>query len=102
MEITLAKLFNRGSKQFDVNRVLIPELTPAKMRPKPRYTHDCPRCAFLGCWAEYDLYFCSGAGMPTVIARYGNNGSDYSSGIGFTMTQLVIAEGLARRRGLLK
>lgn len=71
---------------------------------KPRHTHDCDRCVFLGQHEEYDLYFCkqvAGFG-DTVIARFGSEGPDYSSGIGFDIPYLQEAERLAREKGLLK
>jgi hypothetical protein len=50
-----------------------------------RYQHDCDQCVFLGQWNEYDLYFCGEQGdvFTTVIARYGNEGCEYSSGLVF-------------------
>jgi hypothetical protein len=49
----------------------------------PRYKHDCSACKFLGEYYEYDLYWCpqSAANRPTVIARYGDEGWKYSSGM---------------------
>lgn len=60
----------------------------------PQFTHDCDACRFLGrfriddkSWApaDYDLYYCSpslgGCSFATVIARYGNGGSEYTSGM---------------------
>jgi hypothetical protein len=46
----------------------------------PRYNHDCDKCTYLGQYEEYDLYFCSKF-LPTVIARYGNDGPLYTSGM---------------------
>lgn len=52
------------------------------MTVPPRFTHDCKGCHYLGQDAEHDFYFCpSPMGMPTVIARYGNEGPEYSSGL---------------------
>lgn len=48
---------------------------------KPRYQHDCTKCVFLGTDGEYDLYVCEGEGRPTVIARYGDDGPQYKSGL---------------------
>ena len=44
-----------------------------------RYTHDCEDCVPLGQFQENDIYYCdqSGFDVPTVIARYGNDGSEY-------------------------
>lgn len=59
----------------------------------PKFNHDCDNCEFLGrhihlsedgsyySGKELDLYFCSGE--PTVIARYGDEGSQYMSGMVF-------------------
>jgi hypothetical protein len=69
---------------------------------KPRYTHDCDRCKPLGTAAEYDLYFCLQTGdFPTVIARYGNDGWEYTSGIGSGLLPLRIAELKAKLAGYL-
>ena len=46
-----------------------------------RYTHDCDVCKSLGVMDEFDLYFCPQVGMPTVIARFGDDGPDYESGL---------------------
>lgn len=42
---------------------------------KPQHIHDCNHCLFLGRYKEYDLYY----GHPTIIARYGSEGSEYYS-----------------------
>lgn len=52
------------------------------------YEHDCDKCIFLGSWDDadqsvittYDLYFCPQHNLPTVVARYGNDGPDYHCG----------------------
>lgn len=55
---------------------------------KPQYKHDCGCCEFLGRYhseqdpvGDFDLYYCTKEGLPTVIARYGNAGADYVSGL---------------------
>lgn len=50
-----------------------------------RYQHDCDTCKPLGEYGDADLYFCDkeATGM-TVIARYGDEGSNYSSGLNLT------------------
>lgn len=55
---------------------------------KPRYTHDCYVCSFLGQYKEYDLYFCSRMSLidTTVIARFSNEEGDYASGLTFGVT----------------
>lgn len=48
----------------------------------PRFQHDCDNCIYLGQHEEYDLYYCTqGGDWPTVIARYGDEGSEYTSGL---------------------
>lgn len=50
---------------------------------KPRYKHDCDGCVFLGQFDGYDLYYCKRSDEDmggTVIARFGNDGSNYASG----------------------
>lgn len=48
------------------------------MKGKPEYKHDCSKCTFLGKFEEYDLYYCDKS-LPTLIARYGDEGPQYSS-----------------------
>ena len=50
---------------------------------KPRYTHDCDSCEFLGQYDKYDLYVCPDE--PTIVARYGNDGCEYGSGLDFAV-----------------
>lgn len=67
-----------------------------------RYTHDCGRCVFLGEHGEYDLYFHEGTPpvLTTVIARYGNEGGNYMSGLAFAGRIPELAE--ARRRAIAR
>lgn len=50
---------------------------------KPRFKHDCKACIFLGTYAGHDLYYCKGSESSSMggslIARYGNDGSNYAS-----------------------
>ena len=82
--------------------------------PKSRYTHDCDSCLFLGADDKHDFYFCPQEGKwnSSVIARYGDNGADYTSGLesaiqheknfpGDKEYPLVKALKLARQRGLI-
>lgn len=56
---------------------------------KPLYTHDCEHCVFLGTWVRevegllnqtFDLYVCPRGTLGTnCIARWGNDGPEYSS-----------------------
>ena len=58
---------------------------------KPRYQHDCDNCRYLGEYNEYDLYYCPQGGYPTVLARYGNQGEEYTSGFNSTHPALIEA-----------
>ncbi len=62
---------------------------------EPTYQHNCKQCRFLGtfstrqynCETEqmeevaYDLYWCPQDTIPTVLARYGDAGEEYLSGM---------------------
>jgi len=51
-----------------------------------RFEHDCKRCAPLGEYEEYDLYVCARDRLiDTIIARYGNDPSEYTSGLPFAI-----------------
>lgn len=75
----------------------------------PEFKHECEQCVFLGTLlaenGAHDLYFCTQASLslPTVIARYGDKGSDYKSGMRFTEedVELHVARILAAARGLI-
>jgi len=80
---------------------------------KPNFKHDCDRCVFLGEVVAggklADLYFCGqSGGLPTVIARYSDEGSDYASGLPAAdinqvcTAELVVARLRAEHRGLLR
>lgn len=59
----------------------------------PRYVHDCEQCKFLGLYEEYDLYFCDQNKFgPTVVARYGDEGDEYTSGLHMHTQALIEAE----------
>ena len=68
-----------------------------------RYKHDCRACYSLGQYEEYDLYFCDQISIPTVIARYGDDGPDYVSGLEFaeTIDPLGVAYERARSMRLI-
>lgn len=76
----------------------------------PLFEHDCSKCIFLGIdyWDDRpaDLYYCPAqVGGPTVIARYGNDGPAYCSGMEFALAGHAIlskALALARQRGLVQ
>ena len=75
---------------------------------KPIYEHDCDNCKFLGNYKSpesgdnqtYDLYFCPGE--DTVIARYGNNGWEYASGLRFARPDGTPSLLEAKRRSIEK
>ena len=69
-------------------------------KTKPRFTHDCDRCTFLGQDGKHDLYYCPQGSFPTVIARYGNDGPDYTSGM--SLVDIVPALKEAKRRAIEK
>ena len=72
----------------------------------PRFTHDCARCVTLGEFNGHDLYFCQqrSLGIPTVLARYGNQGPEYYSGILSAAHEPRLGEALVRagERGLIQ
>lgn len=48
--------------------------------PQARFLHDDRNAIALGFYREYDLYFQTQAALPpTLVARYGDQGSEYSS-----------------------
>jgi hypothetical protein len=77
---------------------------------QPRFKHHCAgRCEFLGHEQGYDLYFCGGGQIATVIARYGSRDDAYTSGLSIARTMikkglkdpLVTALKLAQEKGLV-
>jgi hypothetical protein len=68
---------------------------------KPKFTHDCDHCVFLGryfskTWEEeVDLYVCP-SDTPTIIARYGDDGPNYGSGLTFCASSDHYAEACKR------
>lgn len=46
---------------------------------QPRFEHDCEECTWIGTFVDHDVYWCPQGGRPTVVARYGNDGPQYSS-----------------------
>lgn len=47
----------------------------------PKFHHDCDGCIFLGRSEDgrWDLYHCPRCDEGSVVARYGNEGHEYSS-----------------------
>ncbi len=60
-----------------------------------RYEHDCDHCKPLGMFRDFDLYYCPQGGLPTVIARYGEDGN-YTSGLDAADRHPELAEARAR------
>lgn len=74
----------------------------------PYFNHDCKCCVFLGRFHGYrglaDLYVHT-RGETTVLSRWGHDGPEYSSGLGFAYGQisdLTEARARAEGRGLLE
>lgn len=90
------------------------EKSEITVNEKPQFVHDCKSCIFLGRleddgkFGEADLYFCDcgTAGWETVIARYGDLGYEYASGMMFAKPdvnkQLYEAKMRAIKLGLYK
>ena len=70
------------------------------------WTHDCSNCVSLGDFVVnnklYDLYWCptGGLGAPTVVARFGNEGWQYQSGIEMAKSGQFPELAEAYRRGV--
>lgn len=70
------------------------------------WEHDCDRCTFLARSEDgyADLYFClQQHDQPTVVARYGDLGHQYTSGLRIASVSPWLSEAkkLAMARGLL-
>jgi len=65
-----------------------------------RYKHDCDHCKPLGTFAEYDLYYCDELDA-TVLARYGDEGHQYFSGLNTGRPELKIAQLMAEELGFI-
>jgi hypothetical protein len=75
---------------------------------EPQFEHDCPKCIYLGTTLAgghfADLYVHPGPAAGTVVARFSNEGSDYTSGLCFSYganAALTVARLLAEQRGML-
>ena len=55
----------------------------SEYQDSPVWEHDCNECIFLGLYLSHDLYYCKKGPGPTLIARWGDEGSEYTSGIQF-------------------
>jgi hypothetical protein len=79
----------------------------------PVFKHDCKVCKFLGTMRIeridlkpneteiHDLYFHKGTFELTVIARYGDSPCDYTSGLGLSTKELLAAQLIAVKKGML-
>ena len=45
----------------------------------PKFSHDCGKCKFLGHFLGFDVYVCVGQTSTSIIARDGNEPSEYAS-----------------------
>ena len=81
----------------------------------PKFKHDCEGCEFLATIqvmeidippkadCTYDLYYCpSPSRVPTLIARYGDGGAQYLSGVEFADVNPVMAFALVAAKRLEK
>ena len=66
-------------------------------KQKPVFKHDCDECVFLGHVVEHDFYYCDKS-ITTLVARYGNDGPDYTSGSGEYGGILAVARALYRHQ----
>lgn len=69
----------------------------------PKWKHDCPYCKYLGAapdidGSQMDLYVCERQVTKTVLARYGNQGHQYLSGLTAAASDPHLAE--AKRRAI--
>ncbi len=80
-------------------------MQPSDESDSPSFEHDCACCLFLGRYAESDLYFCDREpDRPTVVARFGNDEQDYTTGMRLCAVDPRLAEAHWRaiRRGLMQ
>lgn len=73
----------------------------------PKYQHDCEKCKYLGtgtCPAlgedEFDFYICTSSIGRSIIARYGSEGPEYTSGVLFGCEELTALDKVALISGL--
>lgn len=73
-----------------------------KERLVMRFIHDCDKCKPLGMMGDFDLYYCDQTGnVPTVIARFGDDGPEYISGLNSGNSILKIAKAMAVEHGYI-
>lgn len=70
---------------------------------KPRFTHPCKKCVYLGSTTTADLYFHHGK-HDALIARLSNKLSHYKGGPYYTLNSpdLIEAQRLAQEQGLIE
>lgn len=66
-----------------------------------RHKHDCTECVALGTFGEYDLYYCEKGPGPTLVARYGSDPWEYTSGLVSALPALTEARRQAVAKGLI-
>ena len=69
----------------------------------PIHHHECDRCTFLGVYidaeGQQDLYCCPQTGHPTVLARYGSQYYEYTSGLNHAGASARDRTALGSRKG---
>jgi len=83
---------------------IFPKTKSFSFLDKPEFKHDCDECIFLySTWDEkykhYDMYFCPNE--LTVLGRYGDQPSDYISGLELKYDFIKNAKEYAIKIGLL-
>lgn len=74
---------------------------PGQVDASGHFKHDCDCCVYLGAFDEHDLYYCTQGGLiPTIIARFGDKGPHYISGMSFVDVNKHITEGFKRATSL--
>lgn len=76
---------------------------PSTASASPKWKHDCMYCTYLGAapdidGSQLDLYICQRQKLPSVLARYGNQGHQYLSGLTAAANDPHLAE--AKRRAI--
>ncbi len=83
----------------DAKRRTVARTMAGRGTTSPKFEHDCDLCTFLGEYQRHDLYFCDKCTAgPTLIARYGSEGKQYTSGLELAAVDPLLAE--ARRRAI--
>lgn len=68
-----------------------------EIKQKPFWQHYCSTCIYVGSYEyhagkdeirRYDIYLCEQSVGLTIIARYGNEGHEYTSGMEFAIEGL--------------